>query len=1554
MPSRLAARVPPALAIAALLLAAILTPPALGGRAAPEREATGAAAGHTVQPEVATASSHAADRLDPHLRAAVEAARSAERLAASGAKLPPAAADALATVEAPPGEGLDARVYVAIKSQGPLELGTLADKAVSTPWPLGQTVTLARIRLGNLLKVAAIDNVVRVEDAAHPVIETDEAGARPEPDPAQVAAHMAELRRKEVPFGAAPPLAVVAARQHTLSLRPGEEDASARSGAAGAGWPDRGVSPGGATPDGWYDAIGSHNTRAAWRRGWDGKGVRVGVADTGVDFMTPELFGTWAVVDDPASPYAGWPQALDSQGLYQYVQDIQVGSNGSEIGSGGHVQLKQDAVATRVGETDVGTACFKRIRRPAAGQPPAPDAQPTCDYKVPWRSKSGSYRFGPHPDPVLFTNRYPGERVGVLLVDQATAGVYDTVYVDLDNDRDFAEEKPVTQADPAIYRDMDGDGWADLSGGILYWISDGENPPPGAYLWGALTPTPEQGRVLAFLTALGGAHGTQCASNVAAQGVVPVPAAVSLRFRDLPGDGKPPYLVRGAAPGAAVVGIYRGGTLATEASYIYAAYGLSKERPGDEVQVLSNSYGFNNYDNEGWDNLSRLIDHLTTVNRNLSYVFSSGNGGPGYGSIRAPHPQSAIKVAASTQMGSTGMNSITDTTQILWGDIVSFSSSGPGSDGTIGPHVAADGAWATGAYPVNESPNGRQTIVTWGGTSRATPVAAGHVALIYQAFKQKHGRWPTWEEARAILMAGAKNMGYDAFTSGAGVVDGGRSSYIAGGVEGLYASPAVLYAGDYRGTTYGAFPRLVRPGEARTATLTLRNPTDHPITLTQLAGMTQRRIGSYAFKWTSEAISQEDPAITDYPDQVGLPDYVIPIEIDELPGATELMAIRANIPLASSDLNLNYTFTSGTSDQADNLWRLYALRHTDINGDGQLWHDRNGNKVVDRALLTGGSQQIDGARRVNWDQTEMDRWEFMRFGEDTRPNNNLVTWVHHPLERWGDGIYIGLKHQGRPPAVPRTTIEFQIDFYANQPWDWVTPATTPAETIEPIPAGGSRDIAVRIAVPADAPFGFHQGAIVAKYPWRVPFDPNDGGKRLFLPLALNQEVLGVTPAASIAGDAPARPDQGAAGDNLVQLTIPVQLNVAAALPETGSIELAGVRSQDARLPYSNGIVRGANFWNYNRESGDWRYFFVDILQPAAEGTRLVLRSQWQDGKPLDPGSGQPVGRSDIDTLLFGPAADRWSDPDHPGNAEEDLSDPALFGPATTALAGASTNKNTAGGIWQFDTATGDYEEWVTAPITPGLNLVMAHNQLISGDRFDIPFGLSLDRARLQPTEIAAEGSASACQPLTFTPSFALDALVADGYGLSAPERQASQTTGQDNPNDPLSAAWRRTFAVAHGSAIQITIDGEGDNDLDLFLYRDANGDGQPQETEQVAASTSPTADEHIDYRGPQDGTYIITVHGWDVPSGSTTFDYERLAIQGTGVRAEGLPAGGLAGDQAASFEVCYDLPEGAAPGDYLGELVFGPPRVPRLFTVPVRVTVPSALGAAGTRHGAVR
>ncbi|MFQ6107752.1 MAG: S8 family serine peptidase, partial [Thermoplasmata archaeon] len=58
------------------------------------------------------------------------------------------------------------------------------------------------------------------------------------------------------------------------------------------------------------------------------------------------------------------------------------------------------------------------------------------EYVLTNTSKSGDYLFGDHPD-----ENYPLSRV--LVVDEAQPHVYDTVYVDLDHDKDFRNDKPI-------------------------------------------------------------------------------------------------------------------------------------------------------------------------------------------------------------------------------------------------------------------------------------------------------------------------------------------------------------------------------------------------------------------------------------------------------------------------------------------------------------------------------------------------------------------------------------------------------------------------------------------------------------------------------------------------------------------------------------------------------------------------------------------------------------------------------------------------------------------------------------------------------------------------------------------------------------------------------------------------------------------------------------------------------------------------------------------------------------------------------------------------------
>ena len=147
---------------------------------------------------------------------------------------------------------------------------------------------------------------------------------------------------------------------------------------------------------------------------------------------------------------------------------------------------------------------------------------PGHTYTLPGDSKSGVYHFGSHPDTTL--EAFFDERAAVLVVDEHTAGVYDTVYVDLDDDYDFTNNRKSVKGDEYVYMDLDDDGYADLSGGIIYWISDGVHSLPASdwlYGIGRTSPVPATWWPSRSTTTWrGGDHGTLCASGVAGQGVI--------------------------------------------------------------------------------------------------------------------------------------------------------------------------------------------------------------------------------------------------------------------------------------------------------------------------------------------------------------------------------------------------------------------------------------------------------------------------------------------------------------------------------------------------------------------------------------------------------------------------------------------------------------------------------------------------------------------------------------------------------------------------------------------------------------------------------------------------------------------------------------------------------------------------------------------------------------------------------------------------------------------------------------------------------------------------
>ena len=223
--------------------------------------------------------------------------------------------------------------------------------------------------------------------------------------------------------------------------------------------------------------------------GVTGSGASIAIVDTPVDFGQANLVGQWAVNQNASSPYFGWPIVGDTGSLsdnlalwttssdldrFPYPLLSSRGTFNSNFLSDTHYEAAVNATGYLHYANGVGG--YAARADPAGVSGVVNNSLLTRDYYVgdssdPNRivSASGVYRLGVLKDDHL-TAVY-GQRVGLLLVDRTTPGVYDTVYADLNFDNRFTDENPATRASPLLYRDLDADGLPDISGGLVYFIA---------------------------------------------------------------------------------------------------------------------------------------------------------------------------------------------------------------------------------------------------------------------------------------------------------------------------------------------------------------------------------------------------------------------------------------------------------------------------------------------------------------------------------------------------------------------------------------------------------------------------------------------------------------------------------------------------------------------------------------------------------------------------------------------------------------------------------------------------------------------------------------------------------------------------------------------------------------------------------------------------------------------------------------------------------------------------------------------------------------------------
>ena len=1071
-------------------------------------------------------------------------------------------------------------------------------------------------------------------------------------------------------------------------------------------------------------------------------------------------------------------------GLLDYAPDY---ADTSETRSGSQVTPGTDGVATAV------FAPINSLDRNG------------YTYRFPATSKSGVYHFGSHPDTTL--QAFFSERVAVLVVDEHTPGVYDTVYVDLDADRDFTDNKKAVKGDEYVTMDLDGDGFADLSGGIVYWISDGLNPLPASdWRYGIGADVAGPGDLVAFSIndfAESGDHGTLCASGIAAQGVIDGDAPA---YKPA-GDGSP-FTGQVQGGGRDVKLSSNGDGYATanglEDGMLFAALGYDgRAQTADDMQIVSNSWGNSAAVDDGWDYTSRLFDFiLRFVNPYLVEGNSTGNGGAGYGTTNSPGANLSISVGASTLYDSSGysFDSIVSKEQFQYNDSMSFSDRGPTAQGEVGVAVLANGAWGAGDVPLNEAfaadAGGWDAWENWGGTSRSTPVAMGNLALAMQAYKAKNGRWPTNVEARSILMAGADTTWNDGFVEGAGVVNALRSVRIAAGLGGVSVLPDSVTFGDYRGTKYDAFTSVVFPGAVRSETFTVRNAGAAPVNLS----ISDDHLVRFAEKTIDvTTVDQKLETANAY-----VPDYLVDVA-PYIPAGAQLMEVILVQPFDEFDPDGDYS--------ANSSWRVIPLDWTDLNKDGKLFEDKNGNGAVNCPIVGGMPDYQSSA-------CEIQAGEYMRFGYGYDRGTTMQQRVRLPRERAHNSIFVGLGHRSKSALAPVSRLKVQLNFYRAEDMPWLA---APASLV--VPPGSSATFDAVMTVPQDAAVGLYEATI--------------------------------------------RISDGAAVTN-----VPVVANVAA----SGTDFVLGGGSA-AGTPYDNGRVGGYFDWTGRAESGDWRFFFLDAPDSAADGEYLLVDNSWSGAK------------TDIDTLVMSPVQDCFSNGagcSYPVSAQFPGSEPA-YGPYSLRVSGGSDRLNPRAGVWLRQSSTGGPREIVTGKIKPGLNLVALHNVSFDGSGWAEAFEgrAGTIKAAPNPVDLFVGASVSGQFSVTVQSSVALTGLEAGAYGLGAPATQTLPQI-QDNPDDPSSATHQFPITAENAALIEVTTSAEA-GDLDLFLVYDRNGDGHFDFVDEVvASSTTASANEHIKVTFPPDGDYLVAAHGWSAEP-DKDFTITLNVVQGKDLQVGALP-----------------------------------------------------------------
>jgi subtilisin family serine protease len=533
--------------------------------------------------------------------------------------------------------------------------------------------------------------------------------------------------------------------------------------------------------------------------GVNGTGVIIAVVDTGVDYGHPDLQEALAwliktkdgreIIAASISPAGAVLQYKTLRGQSASLPISQVASLEPLVLDADESQvLLLKPVTASSGYLPVSGQVFfvidgARLYRVSA----------TCNYAVTGlTSRSGVYKFGMTNLSIRWYGGYVN--VGVVMYDPDQPGVYTAARVDINNNCDFTDDPELSYFGNRLIVDNLTAPTVSfgVAGGYFYdwnrWFDVYAKFYPGWDL---------AGDYLSIFYDFD-SHGTACSSVAAGRGK----ATYNLGYLG-------PQRLIGIAPGAKVLGVkgLRWGMV--EPGMMWAA-GFDVNQDGQwywtgqkRAHVISNSWGipFFTYDYAafGYDFESAVINALAApgfLDRNypgIVIVQAGGNGGYGFGTITSPGAAvGAITVGAATS-GHFWLALGIPFYGFRWGDVIRWSLRGPAPAGYVKPDVVNIGAFGIAAYPVGWGP---EYWDIFGGTSQATPLTAGVVALVLSAVADRAD--PAIVDpflVRQFITSTAVDIGYTPFTAGHGFVNATAAVIAARSYYGLPAprAPVALF-----------------------------------------------------------------------------------------------------------------------------------------------------------------------------------------------------------------------------------------------------------------------------------------------------------------------------------------------------------------------------------------------------------------------------------------------------------------------------------------------------------------------------------------------------------------------------------------------------------------------------------------------------------------------------------------------------------------------------------------------------------------------------------------